>query len=430
MMRCFNTVRAPVFVPAVLGMTLVCQSLVAGEHWPAWRGPTGMGISDEKGLPLKWGGPKNTNVLWKVPLFDSDKIRLDQNQSSPIVWGERIFVTTSYWPEGLSQKEYPEHHLTCFHKEDGKKLWDVKIPPGPWRLTDLRGGYTAPTPACDGKRVYVLFGSSVLAAVNFEGKVQWRKEIKPHTFDVAIGTSPIVYQDTVLVLADLMGNQSRLLAFDARSGDLRWEQKRPKADWAHSTPVLAKVNGKLQLLVGSANGPQGLDPADGKILWLCHTKERTGDTVSPVLGAGVLYCDSGRGGMGIAVDPTGDGDVSKTHRKWTMQISEGFSSPAIVGDYLYRLHNPSLISCFKLADGTPVFKSRLEGVETAASPIVTADGRIYCISSGKSYVLAAGPKLDILAVNDLGDPSRATPAVAGGRIYFKGGRFLFCVGKK
>src|SRR6516164_2125850 len=233
-----NAKRAAGFIPAVLAMTLVCQSVPAGEHWSGWRGPTGMGFSDEKDLPLQWGGPKKTNVLWKVPLFDSDKVHRDQNQSSPIVWGERIFVTTSYWPEGVSQKEYPEHHLICFHKDDGKKLWDCKIPPGPWLLTDLRGGYTAPTPACDGKRVSVIFCSSVLAAVGFDGKIVWRKEIKPHNFDVAIGTSPVVYQDTVLILADLLANQSRLLAFDAKSGDLRWEQKRPKADWAHSTPVL------------------------------------------------------------------------------------------------------------------------------------------------------------------------------------------------
>jgi outer membrane protein assembly factor BamB len=295
----------------------------------------------------------------------------------------------------------------------------------------LRGGYTAPTPACDGKRLYVLFGSSVLAAVDFQGKIQWRKEIRPHAFDVAIGTSPVVYNDTVLVLADLLGNQSRLLAFDVQTGDIKWQQKRPKADWAHSTPVLAKVKGQLQLLVGSANGPQGLDPATGKMIWWCRTKERTGDTVSPVLGAGLVYCDSGRGmGPGIAVDPGGAGDVSKTHRKWTTNISEGFSSPVAVGDYLYRLHNPSLISCFKMGDGSQVFRSRLEGVEIAASPIATADGRIYCASAGKSYVLRAGPKLEILAVNNLGDPSRASPAIAGGRIYFKGGRYLFCVGKR
>jgi outer membrane protein assembly factor BamB len=404
----------------------------AGENWAGWRGPTGMGITDEKALPLTWGGPKKINVLWKVPLFPSDRIRPDQNQSSPIVWGERVFVTVSYWPESVPTKSYPEHHLLCFHKEDGRRLWDRKIPPGPWLLTDLRGGYTAPTPACDGQRVYVLFGSAVLAAVDMDGKLLWRKEITPHDFDVAIGTSPVVHGDTVLVLCDLLLGKkaSRLLAFDGKTGALKWENKRPDADWAHSTPVLAKIKGQTQLLVGSANGLQGLDPDGGKILWRVQTGDRTGDTVSPVLGSGLVYCDSGRGGPGIAVDPTGDGDVSRTHLKWKINsIPDGFSSPVIVGDYLYRLHNPGVIACWKLSDGTLVARKRLDGLATSPSPFTTPDGRLYCASSGKSYVLRAGPQLELLAQNDLGDPSQASPAVAAGRIYFKGNRFLFCVGK-
>src|SRR5260370_3701863 len=195
-------------IPAMFLIFIACPIVSAGEHWPGWRGPNGMGITDEKDLPLEWGGPNNINVLWKVPLFDSDKVRRDQNQSSPIVWGERIFVTTSYWPDGVALKAFPEHHLSCFHKADGKKLWDCKVPPGPWLLSDLRGGYTAPTPACDGRRVYVLFGSAVLAAVDLDRKLLWRKQIKPHAFDVAIGTSPVLYQDTVLLLADQLRNHS------------------------------------------------------------------------------------------------------------------------------------------------------------------------------------------------------------------------------
>jgi outer membrane protein assembly factor BamB len=418
---------------AVLVGSVLVQAAVAGDNWPAWRGPGGMGHADEKNLPVQWGGKDQINVLWKVPLFDSDQVRRDQNQSSPVVWGERIFVTVSYWPAGVSQKEFPEHHVSCFQRSDGKKLWDCKVPPGPWLLSDLRGGYTAPTPACDGRRVYVLFGSAVLAALDMDGNVLWRKEITPHFFDVAIGTSPVLFKDTVLVLCDQLSQHkaSRLLAFDATTGALKWQRLRPGVDWAHSTPVVTRVNDRQQLLVGSAHGLQGLDPADGTILWHVDTPERTGDTVSPVHAAGLVYCDSGRGGPAIVVDPTGHGDVTKTHLRWRIpQISAGFSSPVPAGDQLYRLHNPSLISCYKLATGDLVFKARLEGVETAASPIATADGRIYCASSGKSYVLKAGPTLQVLATNDLGDPSQASPAIAAGRIYFKGGRYLFCVGRR
>src|SRR5207244_2315409 len=108
-------------------------------------------------------------ILWKALLLDSDKVRRDQNQSSPIVRGQRVFVTISFWPAGVSEKEYPEHHVQCYRVADGKRLWDVVVAPGPWKLTDLRGGYTAPTPACDGQRLYVWFGSSVLAALDLDG---------------------------------------------------------------------------------------------------------------------------------------------------------------------------------------------------------------------------------------------------------------------
>ncbi len=417
----------------VLVVAAVGTAVIAGDHWPGWRGPTGMGHTDARGLPLVWGGKSQTNVLWKTPLFDSGKICPDQNQSSPIVWGDRVFVTVSFWPAGLSTRSFPEHHVLCFHKDNGKKLWDRQVPPGPWLLTDLRGGYTAPTPACDGQRVVALFGSSVLAVLTLDGQLQWRREITPYFFDVAIGTSPVIYRDTVLVLCDLSRGKkaSSLLAFDLARGMLAWKQDRPWADWAHSTPTLPPIGGKTQLMIGAANGNEGLDPANGQKIWCLAASERTGDTVSPVVGAGLVYGDSGRGGPGLAVDPNGRGDVSKTHLRWKIpRLAEGFSSPVVVGNYLFRLHNPASISCWKMTDGSPVFKSRLEGVETAASPIASADGRIYCASSGKSYVLRAGPKLDILAVNDLADPSRATPAVAAGRIYFKGGRYLFCVGKK
>src|SRR5262249_48722867 len=115
----------------------------AGEHWPAWRGPTGMGQTDEKDLPLTWSGKDQDNLRWKAALFDRpDEIRRDQNQSSPVVWGERVFATVSYWPPGVSEKEFPEHHILCLRVKDGKRLWDAKIAPGPWKLTDLRGGYT------------------------------------------------------------------------------------------------------------------------------------------------------------------------------------------------------------------------------------------------------------------------------------------------
>ena len=173
---------------------------------------------------------------------------------------------------------------------------------------------------------------------------------------------------------------------------------------------------------------QGVDPANGKVLWTCEAK---GDTSSPVLGGGLVYLDSGRGGTGVAVDPTGSGDVTKTHLKWkTGTIPDGYGSPVAVGDHLYRLHSPGVLKCLKLATGTVVYSERLPGTSTHASPVAGPDGRIYLASAGKSYVVRAGEKFEILATNDLGDDSPASPAAADGRLYLKGRKALYCVGEK
>jgi outer membrane protein assembly factor BamB len=415
---------------------LAMPSIHRGEEWPTWRGPAGMGQSTEKDLPLTWGGKNQENILWKMPLVDGkEKVQFDNNQSSPIVKGERAFVTVSFWPEGADTKQAPEHHVICFRTSDGKRLWDTSVKPGPWVLTDLRGGYTAPTPVADGERVYALFGSSVIAALDMHGKEVWRKEITPYSFDVAIGFSPILYKDTILLAWDQTNKTSRLLALDCKTGEVRWERKRPDAGWAHSTPVLARIKDKTQLLMASDQAVQGVDPDDGTTLWTCKADSksppRIGDTVTPVFADGVVYCDSGRGGPGIGVDPTGTGDVTETHLKWKLsQVPEGFSSPIIVGENLYRLHNPGVLKCWKLATGEVVFTERLEGVSTASSPVATPEGRIYFASGGKTHVIQAGDKLKALAVNDLGEPSQASPAVSSGRIFIKGNRCLFCIGKR
>jgi outer membrane protein assembly factor BamB len=264
-----------------------------------------------------------------------------------------------------------------------------------------------------------------------QGKIAWRKELAPYSFDVAIGSSPVVYEDSVIVVCDLKGTKSSVYAFDGKTGAVKWETKRPKADWAHSTPSLAKVNGKMELLTATFYGAQGLDPSSGEVLWTYATKGQIGDTVTPLYRDGLLYVDSGRGGIGIAIDATGSGDISQTPLKWKIQSAgTAFSSPVLVGDYLYRLQGSDLLSCWKWATGESVFKERLEGMRTASSPIATADGRIYCASADRSYVVKAGPKLEILARNDLGDASLASPAVAAGRIYLKGGRYLWCIGAK
>ena len=410
-------------------LVLLFASTAFADNWPLFRGPTGMGQSAEKDLPITWGGKTNDNILWKMPLpHVAARGKPDNNQSSPIVWNGKIIVTTSYWPADKTQKDYPEHHVTCFSK-DGKQLWDVTLEPGPWLLTDLRGGYTASTPATDGERIYVVFGSGVVAAFDLNGKPIWRKEIpEPKKFDVAIGLSPILYGDTLLLLCEKMNNASHLLALDSKTGDVKWDEKRPKVAFSHTTPVLAKVNGKDQLLIGAGGQLQGVDPTNGNVIWWAAND---GDVPCPILAGGLVYCDSGRGGgFGIAVDPTGSGDVTKTHVKWkTEKKIGGLGSPIASGEYLYRMRDPGLLTCWKMATGEAVFEERFQGVSTTASAFAAED-RIYFASAGRSLVIKAGPKLEVLATNELGEDNGSSAAVSGGRIYLKGRNHLFAIGKK
>lgn len=421
-------------IVCIISIGLLCVPALAGD-WPQFRGPTGLGSTDEKELPLKWGGEEKVNVRWQVPLQG-------QGHASPIVWGDAVFVCTVEWPtnSGPREKTMPAHHVTRYRTTDGQLIWDRLVPPGPWLRTDFRsgpgGGYAAPTPATDGKRMYCLFGSSVLAALDYDGQIVWRKEIIPYTFDVTIGASPILFRDLVLVFCAMAkASDSCLIAFGQADGEEKWRAKFPDMGFGHSTPLLIEVTSKPQLLLLASgmgvksNALRGLDPTSGKTLWWCRG---AGDASSPAYGSGLVYFDSGRGGAGVAVAPTGEGDVTETHVRWSVpQVPEAIGSPIIVGGYVYRLHSPGVLKCFEAATGKLVYAERLEGLSTTwASPIADAAGHLFFANAGRSYVLQVGPEFRVLAVNDLGDSNHASPAVANGRLFLVGMNSLYCVGNK
>lgn len=415
----------------VFGAVLVglIGAVARGEDWPAYRGPSGMGVSTERGLPVTWGGSENANVQWKAELpGTAGKARLDHSQSSPIVWQDRIFVTNAVWPEGREQAEFPDQHVACYRLTDGALLWDALVPPGPWKLNDLRGGYAAPTPATDGRRVYVLFGSSTLAALDLAGAIVWSRRVEDwNDFDVCIASSPVLHDGRLYLLADRNGGKSTLTALIPATGDVVWRQKRTSR-FSHTTPVFIRHEGRELMLIGGSGELEALDPASGERVWWCKAK---GDVTSPVYADGLVYTDSGRGGQGVCVDPGGTGDVTETHLRWTGQrIPEGLSSPVAAGGCLYRLHNPGILRCVDWKTGEALYRERFEGISVSSSPIVTPDGRVYLASAGKTFVIAAGPKLEILAMNDLGEPHASSAAASQRRLILKGSKHLFCVGAR
>ncbi|HEV3339977.1 MAG TPA: PQQ-binding-like beta-propeller repeat protein, partial [Pirellulales bacterium] len=309
---------------------------------------------------------------------------------------------------------------------------------GPWKRSDFRsgagGGYAGPTPATDGDHIFCAFGSSVLAAVDFDGNVIWRKELVPHTFDVTLGSSPVLYGDTVILL-HAMSNKadSRIVAYRKRDGEIAWQQPLTSTGFGHSTPLVIQAGGRRQLLIvasgmsTTSNALLSVDPASGRSLWWCRG---AGDAASPAFGEGIVYFDSGRGGPGVAVDPTGEGDVSATHVRWTVpQVPEGIGSPILVGDLVYRLHSPGVLRCWQASDGKQLYAQRLDGISsTWASPVADGDGHIFFASAGKSFVIEAGREYKLQATNDLGDPNHASPAISGGRIFLVGTKNVYCVG--
>jgi outer membrane protein assembly factor BamB len=422
---------------ALLGLvfagTLPTPAAPARANWPGFRGPTGLGYTTEENLPIVWGGPARENVRWVAPLRG-------QGHASPIVWEQAVLVCTVNWPDSVAdrKKVIPEHHVTCYRTSDGGLLWDTLVPPGPWRRADFRsgpgGGYAAATPVTDGRLIYCAFASAVLAAVDFQGNLAWRRPLVPYTFDVTLGSSPVLYGDTVILLCAMAKKEdSRLVAFDKSNGLVRWERKLPQMRFGHSTPLIIQVRDKPQMLLVASgmeeagDALQSVDPADGRLLWWCRGE---GDASSPAYGRGLVYFDDGRGGTGVAVDPTGSGDVSATHVRWTItQRGEALSSPIVVGPYLYRLRTPGFLQCWEMASGKEMYSQRLADISTNwASPIADPQGRLFFANAGKSYVVQAGPECRILAVNDLGDGNHPSPAAADGCLFLVGMKNLYCIG--
>ena len=411
------------WVLTTVSSVMLAAAATAGqaENWPGWRGPTGCGCSDAKNLPLQWNAKSGENVVWKASLKGTT------GHSSPIVWNGSVFLTTATQETNKEQaaKVVPQHQLSCYQASDGKLLWKTAIPPG--KVPEGYYIYAVPTPVTDGKAVYAWFGSAVLVAVDFSGKILWRHE-PPGPLRGGISQSPILFQDTVIVCCEQDADLGFIEALDKTTGKVKWQQRRLKMKHCSATPLLIDVQGKPQLIVAGAELLQALSPASGEPIWWCKCRA---DKASPVYSQGLVLVNRGQNGPAVAVDPTGRGDVTATHVKWQVaKLPAEFSSALVVGDYVYQVYGDGLLNCVKLSSGEPVYSEQLEKLSKLPSPFATADGRIYLVGSGKSYVIKAGPKLEVLGSGELhlGMLNGSSPAVADGRIFVRDFQFLYCLG--
>jgi outer membrane protein assembly factor BamB len=413
----------------VSALTLAAGSVRAAD-WTQFRGPGGMGISSEKGLPVEWSARKN--LVWKVDLPGA-------GASSPIILRDRVYVTC-YSGYGMHTKDPGDmkdlrRHLVCVDRKKGKILWSKEFEPVlPEHKYDGEGsyhGYAANTPCTDGERLYVSFGKSGAYCFDLEGKEKWHVSVGKNISGWGSGASPILYKNMLLVNASVESGQ--MFALNKMTGKEVW--KAPGISSAWNTPVLVETPGKgKELVISVQERVVGLNPDTGKELWRA---DGVHSYVCPsaIAHDGVVYAIGG-GGTSLAVKAGGEGEVTKSHELWKVNKGSNVSSPIYLNGHLYWANDHGgTVHCQDAATGKFLYSERLEpdpGI-IYSSPVL-AGGKLYYVSqTNGTYVVAADPKFRLLAHNVIdADKSRANAsiAVSNGQLFLRTDQALYCIGSK
>lgn len=436
---------------ALLLVLLASPPLVA--NWPQWRGPSGLGVSSESGLPTRWSAGEN--IAWSAVLAGL-------GSSSPIAWNDQVFVTAQI---GRAQRRSGSHPVLArddaalaaretpiggerddapgtsgpvqlvveaFDRASGRRRWQYRLQAeGPFPDLHEKHNLATPTPVTDGRYLFAWFGTGQIVALDLSGALVWArhlgKDYSPFDINWGHGSSPVLYRDLVILLCDHQ-SQSYLLALDARTGRQRWKTDRGAGRVSFSTPLLVAGPGGDELVVNSSERIDGYDPATGKPLWHADAPRQT-PIPSAVFHDGVVYLTRGyRNSPYLALRPGGRGDVSATHVVWRAPAGGSYVSSLVYYDgLLYLTNDVGVLTCADAATGERVWQTRLDGV-FFASP-AAADGKVYFVSqTGETVVVRAGRKPEILSRNDLGERLVASPAISGGRIFLRSDGRLFAIG--
>ncbi len=384
------------------------------RYWPRWRGPSGQGVVDDTGYPDTWSA--TTNVLWKTSVPGS-------GSSSPIVWDDRIFLTTS-------SNSGRRVSILSFRRSDGELLWETDAPDDRAAYVHNKNSPASATVTTDGERVYASFGSRGMLAVDFDGRIAWHRDLgRIDNYHGAAG-SPLLYRDTVIIYQD-QNRGAFVIALDTRTGETRWRTSRA-ASVGWGTPIAVTVGDHDELIVSSQRHVRSYDPTTGEELWNCGGN--LFEVIpTPAVGHGLIFCSSGRAGPTLAIRPGGQGDVTDTHVAWkTTRGSPFVPSPLVYGDYLYLVNDmSSIITCLNAKTGETVWQERLgrprrEGI--SASPVVV-DGKLFVTNDdGQTFVLKTGAEFELLHTNDIGTRMLASPALVDGIWYFRTSSDLLAIG--
>lgn len=412
-------------------LALASTARAAESEWARFRGPNGSGISEAATVPAKW---TEQDYNWKVKLPGI-------GYSSPVVWGERIFVT-------CGERETAKRLILCLRSADGRVQWQREYP----SRTYAQHGhncYATATPAVDAEGVLVTWTTPdqvVLLALDVDGGEMWRRDFGPFVAESGSGISPILYEDLVILANDQddlsvipghkkhppeQAGRSSLIAVDRKTGQTRWQIERPTSFAACATPCVYQAeDGRRELILTStARGMTGIDPQTGHVNWELNQKLLDRTIGSPVVASGLVFAGSGvsvRGVRYVAVRP-GSREQKPTVAYEVTKDVPMVPTPLVKNGMLFLWADDGIVTCLKTASGEVIWRERVRGA-FYGSP-VWVSGRLYCIAqNGDVVVLAAGDKFELLSRVPLGELSYSTPAVAGGVMYLRTQSQLFSLG--
>jgi outer membrane protein assembly factor BamB len=447
--------RAPIIGLAACLAALSLAAQPAPPNWPRFRGPDAAGIADGQHLPTRWDGTSGTNIRWKVPIAGLA-------HSSPIVWGDRVFVTSaissqpnaSFKPglygDGDASPDRSSHRwvVTAIDRRTGKTIWERTAVEGvPKQKRHIKSTYASSTPVTNGRIVVAYFGSQGIHAFDLDGKPQWQKDlgrVDAGAYDLpeyewGTASSPIIFNDLVIVQVDQQKG-SFLIALNATTGETVWKTLRDELpSWGTPTVYRSTRAGRgPEVVTNASNFIRGYDPATGKELWrLGGSSKITAPT--PVFTEDFILVASGRRDEkpifmirpGSRGDITlGAGQTSNAAVVWSKRGRGPYMpTPLIYHDQVYVLGNDGIFDAYDLRSGSEVYRERIphHGSGFSASPIVS-DGHIFLSSEdGDMFVVSAGPSFSMVGTNPMGEPLMATPAIVDGTMYVRGQHHLFAI---
>ena len=436
---------AAVALVSIASFLLVAAAETESDgYWPQWRGPTATGAAEQGSPPTSWSESKN--VRWKVDIPGL-------GTSSPIVWKDRVFVTTAIPsaetsapsdqrseqdrrmnPSGKPPGQVYEFALVALARSDGRELWrQIARAEQPHEGTHPDGTFASGSPVTDGEHVFAFFGSRGLYAYDMDGEPVWQRDLGDMTVRLGFGegSSPSLAGDRLIVNWDHEGD-SFIVALDKRTGEEIWRRDRDE-ETSWTTPLIVEHAGRHQVVVSATRKIRAYDLATGDPIW-----EATGMTLnaipSPVHADGVVYLTSGfRGNALMAVRLDGArGDVTGTDRVlWQVDRDTPYvPSPLLYRDRLYVLKsNKGLLSVYNVESGELSYGvQRLDAVRNIYASPVGVDGRVYFLGrDGGALVIEHGDSFKVIAENALEDRFDASPAIVGDEIYLRGRRSLYCI---